>query len=179
MKKKGTWKIRLAAFCLAGTCLAAGAVALAAGDQSDPLVTLSYLTGKVTPEIMTQVDAKLSAREKALTDQLNAAINAYSKTMEDKLAAGGGGKSAAFAVVDLAPGQKLYAGMGCELMLRVGTVSCFASTSPALINMTDGSHIWDGNALKQNHLYMATIEGRGVVAKDTVKLLVRGSYTIG
>ena len=33
--------------------------------------------------------------------------------------------------------------------------------------------------LAANHLYMMTIEGRGVKAgSDTTKLLVRGSYTI-
>ena len=38
--------------------------------------------------------------------------------------------------------------------------------------------LW-GGALAANHLYMMTIEGRGVKAgSDTTKLLVRGSYTI-
>ena len=37
----------------------------------------------------------------------------------------------------------------------------------------------NGGALAANHLYMMTIEGRGVKAgSDTTKLLVRGSYTI-
>ena len=58
MKKMGTWKIRLAAFCLAGTCLAAGAVALAAGEQSDPLVTLSYLEQTALPGVVSQVETK-------------------------------------------------------------------------------------------------------------------------
>ena len=36
-----------------------------------------------------------------------------------------------------------------------------------------------GAALVQNHLYMMTVEGRGVKATAaTTKLLVRGSYTI-
>ena len=37
----------------------------------------------------------------------------------------------------------------------------------------------NGSALVQNHLYMMTIEGRGVRATAaTTKLLVRGSYTV-
>lgn len=177
---KSRWIPRLAAGALVTmTMLGVALAAAQQGSQSDPLVTLSYLTGKLTPEIMAQVDAKVAAREKALTDQLNAAISAYSKSMEDKLSSADGGTSSAFAVVDLAAGQKLHAGVGCEIMLRVGSAACFATSSPALIDMTDGTPTWDGNALVQNHLYMATIEGRGVVAKDAVKLLVRGSYTIG
>lgn len=178
--RENKWIARLAAGTLVTVTLLG--VAMAAGQQgtqSDPLVTLSYLTTKATPEIMTQVDAKLTAREKALTDQLNAAINTYTKNVEDKLAgAGGGSKSVAFTVVDLKAGQKLTVGVGCELMLRVGTASAFGTSSPALVDMTDGGTTWDGGALVQNHLYMATIEGHGVTASDAVKLLVRGSYTI-
>ena len=69
MKKMGTWKIRLAAFCLAGTCLAAGAGALAAGDQSDPLVTLSYLTQTVLPDLVKSTQDKADAKAQELTTQ--------------------------------------------------------------------------------------------------------------
>lgn len=179
--KVNRWIPKLAAGTLVTVTLLG--VALAAGQQgtqTDPLVTLSYLTTKATPEIMTQVDAKVTAREKALTDQLNAAISSYTKQVEDKLkGASGGGTSVAFTVVDLASGQRLNAGVGCELMLRVGSATVSAGSSPALIDMTDGTGNWDGSSLVQNHLYMATIEGRSIVAKDAVKLLVRGSYTIG
>lgn len=180
--KANRWIPRLAAgtlvtMTLLGVALAAGQQ----GTQTDPLVTLSYLTTKATPEIMTQVDTKVTAREKALTDQLNAAISGYTKQVEDKLkgASGGSAAAVAFTVVDLAAGQRLNAGVGCELMLRVGSATVSASSSPALIDMTDGTGNWDSSALVQNHLYMATIEGRAIVAQDAVKLLVRGSYTIG
>ena len=35
-----------------------------------------------------------------------------------------------------------------------------------------------GGALTANHLYLATIEGRGVKASTAVTLLVRGTYSI-
>ncbi len=179
--RENKWIARLAAGTLVTVTLLG--VALAAGQQgsqSDPLVTLSYLTTKVTPELMTQVDGKITAREKELTDQLNAAIGTYIKNMEDKLTSvGGGSKSPAFTVVDLAAGQRLTAGVGCELMLRVGSAKCFGASSPALVDMTDGGTTWDGSAMVQNHLYMATIEGHGITATSAVKLMVRGSYTVG
>lgn len=178
---KNQWIPRLAAGVLVTVTLLG--VALAAGQQgsqTDPLVTLSYLTNQATPEIMAQVDVKITAREKRLTDQLNAAILTYSKNMEDKLASAGGvGKSTEFSVVDLTAGQKLNPGVGCELLLRVGTATCTASSSPALIDTTDGSSLWDGGTLVQNHLYMATMEGRSILAQGAVKLLVRGGYTVG
>ena len=160
---------------LLGVAFAAGQQ----GTQSDPLVTLSYLTQKATPEIMTQVETKLTEREAALKKELDQAIQDYTKAVEDKLAqAGGSGQPAAFAVVDVAAGQKLTAGVGCEIMLRVGSAVCFTDTAPGLIDMTDGGTLENGQALVKNHLYMATIEGRGFTAQNAVKVLVRGSYTV-
>ena len=160
---------------LLGVAFAAGQQ----GTQSDPLVTLSYLTQKATPEIMNQVETKLTEREAALKKELDQAIQDYTKAVEDKLAqAGGSGQPAAFAVVDVAAGQKLTAGVGCEIMLRVGSAVCFTDTAPGLIDMTDGGTLENGQALVKNHLYMATIEGRGFTAQNAVKVLVRGSYTV-
>ena len=62
--KKTHWPTRLAAGCLVTLTLVG--VAFAAGQQgsqSDPLVTLSYLTQKATPSILSQVDSKRTARE--------------------------------------------------------------------------------------------------------------------
>ena len=64
-------------------------------------------------------------------------------------------------------------------MLRVGSAVCTAPSAPGLIDETTASTLNSGGALVQNHLYMMTIEGRGVKATAaTTKLLVRGGYTI-
>ena len=63
----------------------------AAGTQTDPLVTLSYLNDVNTPAILKEVDARLDTREQALVDKLNASISQYEKDMEEQLAAAGGG----------------------------------------------------------------------------------------
>ena len=168
MKKTGTWKIRLAAFCLAGSCLAAGAVALAAGDQNDPLVTLSYLTQKVLPDLEKSTQEKADAKSAELTKQF-----------EELASQSGTGSSASYQVVTLSAGQRMNLGLGAEVMLRVGSATAGAAVNPALVDTTTGGNLNDGGALVQNHLYMMTIEGRGVRATAaTTKLLVRGSYTI-
>ena len=59
----------------------------AAGTQTDPLVTLSYLNDVNTPAILKEVDARLDTREQALVDKLNASIAQYEKDMEEQLAA--------------------------------------------------------------------------------------------
>ena len=55
MKEKNKkWKMRVLSLGLAMACLCGGA--LAAGDEDDPLISLSYLTKTVIPEILEQVD---------------------------------------------------------------------------------------------------------------------------
>lgn len=84
-----------------------------------------------------------------------------------------------FVLVTLSKGQVLNGAVGTEVLLRVGTAKCIAASSPGLIDTTDASSINDGTALQKNHLYMMTIEDRGVKATaSTVKVLVRGSYTV-
>ena len=98
----------------------------------------------------------------------------------DKPSLGGTSSSAAsFTVVTLSQGQTLAGDVGCEVMLRVGSAVCVSPSDPGLIDETTGSTLADGASLVQNHLYMMTIEGRGVRASSaTTKVLARGSYTV-
>ena len=142
----------------------------AAGTQTDPLVTLSYLNDVNTPAILKEVDARLDTREQALVDKLNASIAQYEKDMEEQLAAAGGGtasSSAVFAVVTVKAGQKLLGGVGCV-----------AASAPGLIDSTDGATLASGGAIQPNHLYLSTAEGRGLQAGSDATVLVRGSYQI-
>ena len=170
MKQNKKWSMRIASFCLAGACLCGGAVLAAGGDESDPLVTLSYLTQTVTPNILKQVDEQAAKRQSELLAQLNTAIADYKMAVEGGGASGG--TSASYSVVTLTSGQTLALGVGCEVMLRVGTATLAANTDPGLIDVSTGGTLNNGGALTANHLYMATIADRTVQATAaTVKLL--------
>lgn len=181
--KHSKWAPRLTAGLAIAVAL--GGVALAAGTQgtqSDPLVTLSYLTDKATPSILAQVDAKLSQRESALKQQLSGVADGYVQEVEGLLSGGGTGGSGsttgAYQVVTLSQGQQLIGGEGSEFLLRSGSALCVSDSAPGLVDMTGGNTLAPGGSLVQNHLYLGTISGRGVKATSAVTLLVRGSYTI-
>ena len=164
--KKNRWFLRmLVLLVISGTLNMTVSVAAEAGSDQDPLVTLSYLNETFLGQIMTKVDQKIAARNSQLLQQ-----------------SGGGTGSASsveFQVVTLSKGQTLTGDIGCEVMLRVGTASCMSPSSPGLIDLTTAGTLNNGGALVTNHLYMMTIEGRGVKAGSaTTKLLVRGSYTV-
>ena len=179
MKKQNKrWTIRLASFALAGICLCGAA--LAAGDKGDPLITLSYLTKTATPEILEQVEEQAEEHQTKLLEKFNAAIDEYKgllqKAKEEEQESQ---VSAVYTVVTLTGGQQMNLGVGCEVMLRVGSASVTAATAPALIDVSSGTTLNHGGALEPNHLYMATIPDRAITAmSDTVKVLVRGEYTV-
>lgn len=170
MKKKNGMATRFVSMliiCLTLTAFVAAAAG--AGTSGDPLVTLSYLNNTYYNTIMKDVDSKIAQRDTDMGKKVNDLIKNSST----------GGEASVFTVVTLSRNQVLMGGIGCEVMLRVGTASCVSASAPGLIDTTGGSSINGGTALTKNHLYMMTIEDRGVKATaDTVKLLVRGSYTI-
>ncbi|MCI9643849.1 MAG: hypothetical protein HFF97_03855 [Oscillibacter sp.] len=159
--KKDRWLLRAIVLLALSAGLMTTALAAEAGSSGDPLVTLSYLNDTFFSQIMQRVDQKIAER----TGQA--------------LPGGSASSASSFVVVTLSGGQTLTGGIGCEVMLRVGTAVCVAPSDPGLIDETTAATLADGGALVQNHLYMMTIEGRGVRATaGTTKVLARGSYTV-
>lgn len=165
--RKNRWLLRATVLLLVAVLANATVSAAAeAGSSGDPLVTLSYLNDTYLATILAKVDSKIAARNTTLTAQLSGSGTSS-------------GSTATFAVVTLTKGQTLTGGIGCEVMLRVGTATCVASSAPGLVDETGGTTINGGTGLTKNHLYMMTIEDRGLKATaDTVKVMVRGSYTV-
>ena len=153
---------------LLGLAVCLPAAAAGAGTADDPLVTLSYLNETFLAAVQKRIDEAVASR--------NASLTAY---IDGKLGGGSAGTASSFAVVTIPAGKTLVGDIGCEVMLRVGGATCVSPSTPGLIDETTGGTLENGKALVKNHLYMMTIEGRGVKAgSGTVKVLVRGSYTI-
>ncbi len=157
--KKDRWLLRsVVLLALSALLMTTCSLAAEAGSSGDPLVTLSYLNETFFNDIMARVDQKIAQR----TGQ-----------------AVPGSSSASFTVVTLSQGQTLTGDIGCEVMLRIGSAVCVSPSDPGLIDETTAETLSNGGALAQNHLYMMTIEGRGVRASSaTAKVLARGSYAI-
>ena len=169
-------KTKMKVLCAALCVLLAVSVAYAAGagSSADPLVTLSYLNNIFAPQVEQEMETMVSGKAAELEGKFNESISKVNT------GTGAGGESSTFEVVTLSKGQVLTGDIGCEVLLRVGTATCVSSGSTGLIDVTDGSTLGDGKSLEKNHLYMVTISTRGVKATaDTVKVLVRGPYSIG
>ena len=107
--KKNRWFLRLLALLvICGALNVTLSAAAEAGSADDPLVTLSYLNETFMDDIMDRVDEKIAQRDAQ------------------------SGTASGFAVVTLSSGQTLVGDIGCEVMLRVGSAVCVASSAPGL-----------------------------------------------
>lgn len=141
--------------------------ATAYGTQSDPLITLSYLTDSLQPALLSEVES-----------EVDAAAGKLEEAFEKALAQAGSISVDTYMVVSLSSGQTLTGEVGCEIMLREGSARVSALSSPGILDSSGGSTLEDGAAVTVNHLYMVSDDGNGVTATSSVKLLVRGTYSI-
>jgi hypothetical protein len=80
--------------------------------------------------------------------------------------------------IEVTSGKTLKLSLGSEVLLRLGSATVVAAGSPGLIDETAGIDLGGGKALEANHLYLATVEGRGFKATAKVTVFVRGAYTV-
>lgn len=178
MKKTNRITIGFGALVLVCVVAVAGISASATGgDQTDPLVTLSYLTQVFKPEVLEIVDEQVAANEDALSAKLDAAIDEYSRQMEQALNQGGV-SSSSYISVTLAAGQTLVPQAGGEVLLCSGTAKVVSNRASALFDTTAGSSLNQNGALKADHLYIAPLSGIGITASADCVMLVRGDYTV-
>ena len=197
----------IVAVLLLAALVVAGFFAIASdyGTTEDPLVSLSYIESVLAPQIDKKVDEIIDEKVEDAKGALYEKIGSLSGVIDDKIteytsksadeiltdsfvqsvadkigekATSQSGTSTTFTLVDVPAGKTLTAKVGCEMVLRVGTGTCVASGSPGLIDLTTGADLAGGRQLEKNHLYLCTIDGRGVKANANVKILVRGPYTV-
>ena len=84
-----------------------------------------------------------------------------------------------FKVVSLNKGERLMCSAGTELVLRAGEASVIATAKGGLADVTDGVDLSDGSSVPMNHqLIVPLADGRGIKAKNSVLVMVKGQYTI-
>lgn len=171
------WAIRIGALALSAVLLGMVAALAAGGDQTDPLITLSYLNQTAIPQIVNQVEERVLLRQRELERQFADQVEQYLlQTGQPNTPASGG---ASFTLVTVPAGQTLALGVGCEVLPRIGSVQVRSNSAPALVDMSSGGVADSGATLTRNHLYMATIADRTLTASGgEAKLLLRGSWSI-
>lgn len=155
MKFKKTFIAVGAAILLIGSAT----VFSAPGDESDPLVTLSYIN-KTVDQIKIYIDGKVDAIE----------TGTGSPSISNELQ-----------VLELKKGQYLIGSAGTEIILRGGRATAYGvGTNRGLSDVTAGVDIDNGNKqLPYNHLLIVPRnDGRGAYCTDNATFMVRGAYEL-
>ena len=135
MKKK---RFLLPVLCLLIPLALMVSALAAGGDLSDPLASLSYLTGIFTDTVNKRVDEKLTASDQAL--------------LSGNLEAVSGSSTATWTETRLKEGDVLTGSTGTSVLVLAGGAR--VTFSGAVVDVTTGTAVTSGSALAVNHRYL-------------------------
>ena len=150
---------------LLAAALLFGYVSAAGGDAGDPLVSLDYLRGVFLPKAETAAREKLDASGKTAYETAETKWRAAVAGAEASL---GSERADTWIEARLKQGDVLSGLTGMQVTVLAGNVRAQFS-SGAVIDVTDGTELMSGAALKARHRYMA--------AEDTIALFTVASRT--
>ncbi len=140
-------------------CVAGVAVFADPGTDTDPLISLSYLTDVFMPKVQQYVDSRI------------AEVNTESN--------GGTASAAVFRVVEAKAGDEIICSAGAELILRMGQAKIIATEKGGLADTTAGYDLANGSQMPSNHLLIVPVaDGRGIKADTDIIVMIKGSYTV-
>lgn len=160
MKKRTLFlSLVLAALVLAGYAAAVG------GDALDPLISLDFLDSTFRTQAEAQLDSAVAKADAAALDE---AGTRWSAAVAKAEAAASTEYTALWTETRLKQGDILSGGTGLQVLPLAGGMTVSFS-SGAVVDVTDGTELTGGDALKSNHRYL--------VAEDTVALFTVSSKT--
>ena len=146
--------------------LLAFAVFAAPGSSDDPVVSLSYITEVLWPQIKEYVDS--SKGNTTGTSSSSGHISPDGMVYADT-----------FKVISIKKGEKLLGGDGCEVIVRTGSVSIIASDRGGISDVTAGLDLPGNTVAPANHLLVIPVnDGRGLLVNSDAYVMVKGDYKI-
>ena len=133
---------------------------------SDPLVSLSYLTGSYRTNLLKEVEADIETESRELSEEFSQQVSDLKGTMAGETVTSAQND---FTTQSLKAGETVTLSAGGEVLVLSGSVKASGS---GLTDATTGTAVSAGGALSANHLYIA---GTNCVVEATgaAKLLVK------
>ena len=125
------------------------------GSADDPLITKSYITSVVMPELEDYVKAEVKK-------QVSGGVSVTAERFE---------------VISLSAGEKIICENGTELILRMGSATIIATQKGGIADTTAGYDLPNGTQMPSNHLLIVPVaDGRGIIAQNDVLVMVKGGF---
>lgn len=132
--------------------LMSSAIVLASpGDSSDPLVTLTYITDVLLPDVDARIERKVNEVQ-----------------------------SSTFKLINVDAGDVIYGEMGTELMVRSGGATIIAGKNGGgIADLTSGSDLAGDTYVSLNHhLLIPRSDSRGLYFVTDSIIMVKGKYSL-
>jgi len=165
----------------------------AAGTDSDPLITLSFLSTKFSAAVGQRADSawkpladqiatKLAAKKNDVLNQIDKTtlINQIAALYIERTGGASGGFTPRFSGVTLKKGDTITGGVGTGLILRVGSAQLSGAAGTAVVNVTAGTELKAGaNVPGNQYCLLLAADGTGfTITSDTATVAVDGSYRV-
>ena len=135
------------------------------GDSNDPLVTLSYITKTLMPQIEDVIDEKI---EDALGGKTQV-------TPDDKPTSADN----TYEIITAKAGQMLIGDEGTEMILRSGDATIVSGAQGGVSDLTAGLDLTQGAYVPKNHLLLSPRKDtRGMNFITDAVVIVRGEYSL-
>ncbi len=135
------------------------------GDSSDPLVTLSYITETLMPEINSHIDQRI-------TQKIDMALASYTPPAKTEA-------NNSFILVNVKKNQTIIGEEGTEFVVRGGSGIIVATSSGGIADLSAGMDLPDGTAFPPNHLLLVPRnDSRGIRFNTDGIVLIKGNYTV-
>ena len=155
--------------------------------ENDPLVSLSYINGVLTPQFEQYVDEKVNS---VSVDDVAAALmnnESFKEYVASLIAAqthggvSGSSTSEEFLTVELAAGKKIKANGKCEIIVRTGQAAAYCANEGAVKDISAGKTLKNGDAVVLGNLIEVSYAGEAGIAALTTptEILVRGEFIVG
>jgi hypothetical protein len=162
------------------------AAAAEPGSSSDPVVSKSYVDGKIN-EVKNLINSgtsnngntsNTSVSKDQIVSEVLAVVDAlYGDKAGTSTNTGQTGQ--AFVPVQLLKGKYLLGGEGTEIIVRSGKAIAYSENEMGVVDVSLGKELFRGTSLSENHLLIvARNDGRGVYASEDTWFMVKGGYSI-
>ncbi len=187
MQKNGL-KLGTAILCIVLAISALCFSLSAYSDASDPLVTLSYLTEIILPQMKQDILMEVATNNVSVTTEDTAPPTEQIDPVENETTATSpipeAPASNSYTLLELTQGQKLYADSVLEMIVRPGSIVHVISPfeEQGIADITGKAEYLNGTEVAINSYCIIPRggDGRGIeVMNEKSYILVRGEYSIG
>ena len=133
--------------------------------SSDPLISLSYLTGPFKTQLLDDVQTALRTETDLLSDRLER----YATGVKRAITTSSSSVVTTHTTAAIPSNSSYWISSGSEFLVLSGSIS---ATAAGLTDVTEGTAVSAGSALTQYHLYTAAA-GLNIKASDSAKILLR------